>query len=82
MTIGESQAFGGVLKGSIALAQSDAGAEFKSQLQFTDVDLENCLGELFQFRRLEGRGDIAVAIDATGNSVLALTRDAERHRRP
>jgi AsmA protein len=74
VTIGESQAFGGVLKGSLALAASDAGAEFKSQLQFTDVDLETCLGEIFQFRRLDGRGDIAVAFDATGNSVLALTR--------
>jgi AsmA protein len=74
VTIGESQAFGGILKGSVALASSDAGAEFKSQLQFTDVDLENCLGEMFQFRKIEGRGDIAVAIDATGNSVLALTR--------
>jgi AsmA protein len=74
VTIGESQAFGGLLKGSLALAASDAGADFKSQLQFTDVDLENCLGDMFQFRRIEGRGDIAVAIDATGNSVLALTR--------
>lgn len=74
VTIGESQAFGGVLKGSMALAASDAGTEFKSQLQFTDVDLEKCLGDMFQFRRLDGRGDIAVALDATGNSVLALTR--------
>jgi AsmA protein len=74
VTIGESQAFGGVLKGSMALAASDAGAEFKSQLQFTDVDLEKCLGDIFQFRRIDGRGDIAVAIDATGNSVLGLTR--------
>ncbi len=40
VTIGESQAFGGVLKGSMALAPSDSGADFKSQLQFTDVDLE------------------------------------------
>jgi AsmA protein len=43
-------------------------------LQFVDVDLEKCLGDIFQFRRLDGRGDIAVAIDATGNSVLAMTR--------
>ena len=63
-----------MLKGSLALAASDAGAEFKSQLQFTDVDLEKCLGEMFQFRRLDGRGDIAVAVDAAGSSVLALTR--------
>jgi AsmA protein len=74
VTIGESQAFGGILKGSLALAASDAGAEFKSQLQFVDVDLEKCLGDIFQFRHLDGRGDIAVAIDATGNSVLAMTR--------
>ncbi len=74
VTIGESQAFGGMLKGSLALAASDAGAEFKSQLQFVDVDLEKCLGDMFQFRRLDGRGDIAVAIDAIGNSVLAMTR--------
>ena len=74
VTIGESQAFGGVLKGSLELAASDAGAEFKSQLQFIDVDLEKCLVDIFQFRRLDGRGDIAVAIDATGNSVLTMTR--------
>ena len=74
VTIGESQAFGGVLKGSMALAASDVGAEFKSQLQFTDVDLEKCLGDIFQFRRIDGRGDMAVALDATGTSVLAMTR--------
>ena len=74
ITIGESQAFGGILKGSMSLASSDAGAEFKSQMQFADVDLEKCLGDMFQFRRLEGRGDVAVAIEANGNSVLGLTR--------
>lgn len=73
VTIGEAQAFGGILKGSFTLASSDAGAEFKSQLQFTDVDLENCLGELFNFRRLEGRGNMTVALDAAGANVHALT---------
>jgi AsmA protein len=58
----------------VSLAAAGDGAEFKSQLQFTDVDLQSCLGEMFQFRRLEGRGDIGVAIDATGDSVLAMTR--------
>jgi AsmA protein len=74
VTIGESQAFGGVLKGALAIAASDTGADFKSQMQFIDVDLENCLNELFQFRRLEGRGDMELVLDASGNSVLALTR--------
>jgi AsmA protein len=74
VTIGEAQAFGGVMKGSLALAGSDHGADFRSQLQFTDVDLESSLNEMFGFRRLEGRGNMAVAIEATGANVLALTR--------
>jgi AsmA protein len=74
VTIGESQAFGGLLKGSLALAGSDAGAEFKSELHFVDVDLEKCLGEVFHFRRIEGRGDIALVLDASGNSVMTMTR--------
>ena len=74
LTIGESQAFGGVLKGSVALARSAAGIDMKSQLQFTDVDLEACLGKLFAVRRLEGKGNLNFAVEATGASVLALTR--------
>jgi AsmA protein len=74
VTIGESQAFGGVLKGTLGLATSDRGADFRSQLQFVDIDLESGLGEMLHFRRLEGRGDIAIELDASGNSVLALTR--------
>jgi AsmA protein len=74
VTIGESQAFGGVLKGTLAASAADGGADFKSQMQFVDVDLENCLNDLFQFRRLEGRGDMEINLDASGNSVMALTR--------
>ena len=74
VTIGEAQAFGGILQGSFGLAASERGADFKSQLNFTDVDLENCLTELFNFKRIEGRGNLALNIDASGASVLALTR--------
>ena len=74
VTVGESQAFGGILKGSVALAASDQGADFKSHLQFTDVDLENCLNELFGIRRVEGRGNMALDIEAAGPNMLALTR--------
>jgi AsmA protein len=74
VTVGEAQAFGGILKGSIALGQTSDGAEVKSQLQFTGVDMEACLGELFGIRRLEGKGDLAFALDAAGDSVLELTR--------
>ena len=58
VTIGEAQAFGGVLKGSFGFASArSAGADFKAQLQFSDVDLERCLGEMFGIRRLEGKGN-------------------------
>ena len=74
LSIGESQAFTGMLQGTMGVAKSEAGIDLKAQLLFTDVDLESCLGELFAVRRLEGRGDLAFTIDASGSSVLALTR--------
>ena len=74
VTIGESQAYGGLLKGSFAFAKAPAGAEIKSQLQFTDVELENCLNALFGIRRLEGKGTFTFAIEGAGESVFALTQ--------
>ena len=73
VTVGEAQAYGGVIKGSFALASFDTGVDVKSQLQFTDVDLESCLGQLFGLRRLEGKGNISLAVEGTGQSVLAVT---------
>ncbi len=53
-----------MVKGTFGLAKSPAGAEFKAQLQFANVDLEQCLGEMFGIRRLEGKGNLAFAIEA------------------
>ncbi len=74
VAIGESQAFGGIIRGSFAVADSDPGIDFKAQLQFADVDLESCLGQLFGTRRLEGKGNLALALEGSGASVLAVTR--------
>ena len=74
VAIGEAQAFGGALKGALVLAKEGEDANIKSQLQFTDVDLEACLGELFGLKRLEGKGNLTFSLEATGDSVLALTR--------
>jgi AsmA protein len=73
VTVGEAQAYGGVIKGSLALAQRPGGVDVKSQLNFDDVDLESCLGQLFGLRRLEGKGNIAVSVEGKGDSVLAVT---------
>jgi AsmA protein len=74
VTVGEAQAYGGVIKGSLTLADFDAGVDVKSQLQFSNVDLESCLGQLFGLHRLEGKGNITFAVDGSGDSVLAVTR--------
>jgi AsmA protein len=74
VTIGEAQAYGGLIKGSVSLASSDQGADLKSQLVFSDVDLDTCLGQLFGLKRLEGKGNITFAVDGSGDSVLAVTR--------
>lgn len=74
VTIGEAQAYGGVIKGSLALAKFDAGVDAKGQLHFTDVDLESCLGQLFGLHRLEGKGNLSFSVEGSGESVLGVTR--------
>jgi AsmA protein len=73
LTIGESRAFGGVLMGSLGIASANGGAEVKSHLQFADVDLESCLGQVFGLHKLAGRGNLAFNIEGSGGSVLAVT---------
>ena len=74
LTVGEAQAYGGVIKGSMTLANFEQGVDIKSQLNFNDVDLETCLGQLFGLRRLEGKGNIALIVDGSGDSVLGVTQ--------
>jgi len=74
VAIGESQAFGGTLTGSMAIGKAPSGGEIQSQLQFTNVDLEPCLGDLFGIHRLEGKGTLTFTVDATGDSVFAFAR--------
>jgi AsmA protein len=73
LTVGESQAFGGIAKGTLGLAGADSGVAIASHMQFLDVDLADCLGQVFGLRKLEGRGNVAVNVDGSGASVLAVT---------
>jgi AsmA protein len=73
ITIGESQAFGGVVRGSVGVASANGGVEAMSHVQFIDVDLESCLGQVFGMHKLVGRGNMALDVDGSGGSVLALT---------
>lgn len=74
VTVGESQSFGGIIKGSLDLAKSQTGADVKTQLQFTDVNLNACLGALLGTKRLEGKGNLALNIEGSGGSVMAVTK--------
>ena len=46
VTVGESQSFGGIVTGTVAVTKAGSGAEFKSQMQFADVDMAKCLADL------------------------------------
>jgi AsmA protein len=73
ITVGESQAFGGVAKGTLGLAGADGGVAATAHMQFTDVDLDNCLGQVFGLHKVEGRGTLTVNLEGAGDSVLAVT---------
>ena len=75
MTIGESQAFGGVLKGSFGARRFGCAAPTSNRnCNFTDVDLENCLASCSTSAGSKAAAISALAIDASGASVYALTR--------
>ncbi len=75
VTVGESQSFSGLITGNIALAKTETGADFKTQMQFTDIDLEKVMTELFRIRRVEGIGNIAMEMESTGANVQELARN-------
>jgi AsmA protein len=73
VTIGESRAFGGIATGSFGLGRVSGGVSVSSHLQFDDVDLASCLGQIFGLRKLEGHGTLALDVDGSGDSVWDLT---------
>jgi AsmA protein len=74
VTIGEAQAYGGVVKGAMTLANLDSGVNVEAQLLFSGVDLQSSLGQLFGLHRIEGTGNMSLVAEGSGNSVLGVTR--------
>ena len=74
VTVGESQAYDGIAAGALTVTKIDGGAEVKSQMRFSDVNLQSCLGQLFSMRHVDGRGNLAFAVEAKGDSIAALAR--------
>jgi AsmA protein len=74
LSIGEAQIYGGILRGSFGIARSDAVADVKAQFQFTDVDLLACANDLLGINKLSGRGNLNVALEASGSSPFGLAQ--------
>jgi AsmA protein len=77
LSIGEAQMYGGIAKGSLGIARSDAVADIKAQFQFTDVDLLSCASELFGITKLSGRGNLNVSLVASGASPFGLAQSLD-----
>jgi AsmA protein len=73
LAIGQSQAFSGTIKGTVGLAVANGGVAATSHVQFIDVNLEDCLGQLFGIQKIAGRGNLTLDVDGSGDSVLAVT---------
>lgn len=74
LSLGEAQAFGGTVRGSLGVAKSDAIADVKAEYQFIDIDLDAAGSELFGVRRLSGRGNVNVSLEASGSSAFGLAQ--------
>jgi AsmA protein len=77
LSVGEAQMYGGVARGSFGIARSDAVADVKAQLQFTDVDLQALASELFGVTKLSGRGNLNIALVASGSSPFGLAQSLD-----
>jgi AsmA protein len=77
LSVGEAQMCGGLARGSIGVARSDTVADVKVQFQFTDVDLQSCGTELFGVSKLSGRGNLNVALMASGSSPFGLAQSLD-----
>ena len=77
LSVGEAQVYGGIAKGSFAVARSDAVADVKAQFQFIDVDLLACANELFGITKLSGRGNLNVSLVASGASPFGLAQSLD-----
>ena len=77
LSVAEAQMYGGIAKGSLGIARSDAVADVKAQLEFSDVDLQACAGELFGITKLTGRGNLNLLLTASGSSPFGLAQSLD-----
>jgi AsmA protein len=72
VTVGEADAFDGVVTGNFAVARSEAGVDFNSQMQFSGVNMGQCLGQILGISQIDGSGNLGFSIASHGHSVREL----------
>lgn len=77
LSVGEAQMYGGIVRGSFGIAHSDAVADVKAQFQFSDVDLQATASDLFGTNKLSGRGNLSMALEASGSSPFGLAQSLD-----
>jgi AsmA protein len=77
LSVGEAQMYGGIVKGQLGIAHSEAVADVKAQFQFNDVDLQACASDMFGVSRLTGRGNLSIALEASGSSPFGLAQSLD-----
>jgi AsmA protein len=85
LSVGEAQIFGGILKGSFGLARSgtdttataETAANVKTQFQFNDVDLEAFAGDVLGNKKITGRGNLNITLEASGSSSYELAQSLD-----
>lgn len=77
LSVGEAQIFGGIAKGSFGVTGSKGLADLKAQFQLEDVDLEASLGELIGNRRVAGRGNLDIRLEASGANPFGLAQSLD-----
>jgi AsmA protein len=77
LSVGEAQMYGGIARGSFGVTRSEGNADVKGQFQFMDVDLQACASELFGITKLSGRGNLNVALTASGTSPFGLAQSLD-----
>ena len=73
VAIGESQTFGGVVRGTFGLARSQAGTDLKAQLQFANVDLDQTPGRVVRIPPARRKRQPRFQVDSSGASVYDIT---------
>ncbi|ABD06167.1 AsmA [Rhodopseudomonas palustris HaA2] len=77
LSVGEAQVYGGIVRGTLGVTRRDSIANIKTQFQFNDVDLEACAADLLGVRNLSGRGNLSIALEASGSSPFGLAQSLD-----